>query len=98
MGCVLEIILVDTKLADFGSIPAETGPIHDPALVLVLEKLNGQRLWPASDDGEGGMVLDDVFVRLEVDSVVGDVVPCVVHLNVQPGTGEEFEPEKEWDG
>ena len=95
MGPVVIVILSGAKLADFCSVPTETGPVHDPVLVFVLEKLNRQWLWPPSDDSKGGMVLDDILVRLEVDPVVGDVVPRIVHFDVQPGTREEFESKQE---
>ena len=79
------------QFSDLRSFPAETGEIEHPALDLILEELNGQRLGPRFENRIRSRVIEHVIVRLEAHAVVRDVVPGVIHVDVQLGAGEELE-------
>ena len=78
------------QLSDFHTLPAETGQIEHPALVLLLKKLDGERLGERFEGCIGSGIFEHGFVRLEANTMVGDVLPSVVHVNMQLGTREQF--------
>lgn len=80
------------QLPHLSSVPAETGEIKHPALILLFEELDGEGFGPRLERVVRSRVLVCVVVGLERHAVVGNIVPRVVHVDVQLRSGEEFEP------
>ena len=80
-----------TQLPHLRRIPAQTRQIQHPTLILLLQRLDSERLRPGFECRVGNRVLEHLVVLLEGHAVVGDVLPGVVHVDVQLGAGEELE-------
>lgn len=73
--------------------PAETREISHPLPVLLLKKFYGERFRPSFECCGAGWILEHGLVGLEDHSVVGNVAPFVVHVNVQLGSLGKFKTE-----
>lgn len=80
------------QLSDFGRLPAQAGQIEHPALILFLEELDGEWFLPGLERGVRGRVFEYFVIGFEAHPVMGDVVPCVVHVDVELRAREELEP------
>lgn len=83
------------QLSDFGRLPAQAGQIEHPALILFLEELDGEWFLPGLEGGVRGRVFQYFVIRFEAHPMMGDVVPCVVHIDVELRAREELEPRPE---
>lgn len=50
------------QLPDFGGVPAETGQIEHPALILLFEKFDGKWFGPGLESGIGHGILEHLLV------------------------------------
>lgn len=73
-----------SQLTDLRALPTNARQVELPPLdELFLEEFNRQWLGPGLEDGLERRVLEHGLVGPEVDAVVRDVVPGVVHVDVE---------------